>query len=167
MSDCEIAIKKEKKKLKIKKEYILVALLLAVVLFIFMQNFNFDAFNFNFEKETTMSYKTEVENSLVKILESVNGVGKVNVFVTVDGTAEEVVLKNVETKTENNIKTSIETAVLVNGKPYIIKSLNPNIIGVIVVCEGADNLQVKMAITEILVTSLKVNTESVRIIKMK
>ena len=145
----------------------LVALLLAVVLFIFMQNFNLDAFNFNFEKETTMSYKTEVENSLVKILESVNGVGKVNVFVTVDGTAEEVVLKNVESKTENNIKTSIETVVLVNGKPYVTKSLNPNIIGVIVVCEGADNLQVKMAITEILVTSLKVNTESVRIIKMK
>ena len=56
---------------------------------------------------------------------------------------------------------------LINGKPYVTKHLNPKIIGVIVVCEGAENLQVKMTITEILATTLKVSADSVRIIKMK
>lgn len=167
MSDNDIKVNKEKKKFKIKKEYILVVILSIAVILIFLSNNSIDLSFIKQTQETQISYKTELENSLQTLLENVYGIGKVKVMVTVDGTSEEVVLKNVETKIENNVKNTIETIVLINGKPYVTKLLNPKIIGVIVVCEGAENLQVKMTITEILATTLKVSADSVRIIKMK
>ena len=76
-------------------------------------------------------------------------------------------LKEVESKVVNGVKTTIESVVLVGGKPYVTKVENPKIIGVIVVCSGADDLNVRLSITEIINTTLKVDSDSVRIIKMK
>jgi stage III sporulation protein AG len=167
LSENDIKLNKDKKKFKLKIEYVLVVVLIVAVIIIFLSNNSLDFLPLKPSQNNEVSYKSEVENSLQTLLENVVGVGKVKVMVTVDGTTEEVVLKNIETKIENNVKNTIETIVLINGKPYVTKLLNPKIIGVIVVCEGADNLQVKMTITEILATTLKVDADSVRIIKMK
>ncbi len=151
-----------------KKEYLLIILLTVVVIVIFLsgQDISFSFFESNKDK-TSGNYVTTIEEGLKSILSDVEGAGKINVFVTVDGTEEEVVLKNVETKTENGVKTTVESIVLVGGKPYVTKTNNPSILGVAIVCEGADNLSVKLKITEIVTTTLNVNSDSVRIIKMK
>ena len=151
----------------IKKEYVFVFLLTALVIAIFLSGQNVSLpFSTN-DSNKSENYVSTLETSLQNILSDVEGAGKINVFITVDGSEEQVVLKNVETKTENGAKTTIESIVLVGGKPYVTKVENPKIIGVAIVCEGADDLSVRLNITEIVTTTLSVNSESVRIIKMK
>ena len=101
------------------------------------------------------------------VFEGIDGAGKTSVTVTVDGTSEEVVLKETTTKIENGVKSIIESVILVNGKPYVTKTFNPKIMGIIVVCEGAENLNVKLAITEVITTTLEVSSDKIRILKMK
>ena len=155
------------KKSFFKKEYLLIIILTVIVIAIFLSGQGVNL-NLNADSEPiSVDYVYNLQNSLKNILSDVEGVGKINVFLTVDGGEEEVVLKNVETTVDNNVKTSIESIVLVGGKPYVIKVNYPKIIGVVIVCEGADNLDVKVKIIEIVTTTLKVDSDSVRIIKMK
>lgn len=151
----------------IKKEYILIILLTVVVILIFLSGQDITLPFSNAENKTSDNYVSSLESSLQKILGEVNGAGKISVFITVEGSEEQVVLKNVETKTENGVKSTVESIVLVGGKPYVTKVQNPKIIGVAIVCEGADDLSVRLNITEIVTTTLSVSSESVRIIKMK
>lgn len=152
----------------LKKEYLIVILLAVVVIAIFLSSQDINLPLLKSEENITVnSYVKNLELSLENILSDVDGAGKINVFITVEGTEEEIVLKNVETRTENGVKTTVETIVLVGGKPYVTKTENPKIIGVAIVCEGADDINVRLSITEIVTTTLKINSDSVRIIKMK
>ncbi len=151
---------------KIKFEYILVIFLAILALVIFFSTTKLD---FGFSKNNNSSVSTEVslEEKLEIILSNVKGVGKTIVSISIDGTTEEVILKNTETKNENGSIVTVESAVLVNGKPYVLKELSPKILGVVVVCEGADNINSKIAITEVLTTILGVSSDNIRILKMK
>ncbi len=156
-----------KKQRLFKKEYVLAVLICVAVIGLFIWG-NFNNTNlFSQTKSITSDYATTLENKLKNLLSDVEGVGKVNVFITTSGSDSEVVLKESEEKIENGVKTHTETVVLVSGKPYVLSTQNPKIVGVIVVCEGAENLNVKMKITEILTTSLELDASCVRIIKMK
>ena len=149
----------------VKLEYVLIVILTIVVIVIFLSGSNL---SLNVKStETESDYLQTLQNNLTKVLGDVNGAGKVNVMITLDGSSEEVVLKNVESTLENGVKTTKETIVLIGGKPYVVKTVNPNVVGVVVVAEGADDLNVKMAILEVVTTTLSINGESVRIIKMK
>lgn len=150
-----------------KIEYLLIIVLTIVVIFIFLSSHDL---NFSFKSESqnqNNDYVTALESRLENLLSNVKGVGKINAFITVDGSEEEIILKNREEKVVNGVKSLIESAVLVGGKPYVIKTENPSVIGVVIVCEGADDLSVRLSINEIVLTTLKVNSDSVRIIKMK
>ncbi len=156
----------KKKQSKIKKEHVFIIVLCVVLVAIFLSSTSiFSSLKSN--KNASNTYESSVESRLENLLKEVDGVGKVKVFVTTDGTQAEEVLKDVETKTENGYKVIEETVVLVGGKPYVTKTKNPNVIGVAVVCQGGDNLSVKVLITEIITTTLSVAPECIRIIKMK
>ena len=155
-----------KKQSKIKKEHVFIIVLSVVAVAIFLSSTSlFSSIKTN--KNETSGYENSVETRLENLLKEVDGVGKVKVFITTDGSYSEDVLKDVETKTENGSIVSEETVVLVGGKPYVTKTQNPKILGVAVVCQGGDNLSVKVLITEIITTTLSVNPECIRIIKMK
>lgn len=155
-----------KKQSKIKKEHVFIIVLSVVAVAIFLSSTSlFSSIKTN--KNETTGYENSVETRLENLLKEVDGVGKVKVFITTDGSSSEEVLKDVETKTENGSIVSEETIVLVGGKPYVTKTQNPKILGVAVVCQGGDNLSVKVLITEIITTTLSVNPECIRIIKMK
>ena len=155
------------KKSIFKKEYFLIIILTVVVIAIFLSGQGLNFTFFDKAESSDKSYVSNLQNSLKNILSDVDGAGKINVLITVDGSEEEVVLKNVETVVENGVKTAVESIVLVAGKPYVVKVNNPKVLGVVVVCEGADALEVKLKIIEIVTTTLKVDADSVRIIKMK
>jgi stage III sporulation protein AG len=158
---------KQKTQKKFKIEYLLVIFLALLALFIFFSSTNLD-FGLNFSKENTQGDKqSTLENKLQEILTNIDGVGKTLITINLDGSSEEIVLKNVETVSENGSTIKSESVVLVNGKPYVLKELSPKILGVVVVCEGANNISVKMAITEVLTTILEVSSDNIRILKMK
>lgn len=129
---------------------------------------------------TATDTTAEWENRLAEVLSKVNGVGTTEVMITVKSTTEKITAKTVSTNTSSsqgssgNITTSTNTTespVLVsnNGKsePYILKEIMPEIQGVIVVAEGADNPTVKLAIMRAVQTVLQVNASSVEIYPMK
>ncbi len=160
---------KEKQKIfkKFKIEYLLIIFLAILALVIFFSSTKLDL-DFNFTKEKSdIDLQTTLENKLEEVLSNIDGVGKTLITINVDGTNEEVILKNSETVIENGSTLKSESVVLVNGKPYVIKELSPKILGVVVVCEGANNLSVKVAITEVLTTILEVSSDNIRILKMK
>ena len=150
-----------------KIEYLLVFVLIILVLCLFFANSSTFSL-FDNERETdAINYETLVEEKLEKLLSNIDGAGSVNVMLSVDGTTKKEYLKNTQTKKENGVELIEETTVLINGKPYLVKENNPEVLGIVVICQGGDNLKVKMAITEVITTVLPVSSDNIRILKKK
>ena len=150
----------------IKIEYVLAIILTLIIVVLFLSN-NFNLSIFSSEQQSVSGYQNELEAKIENLIKKIDGAGKTNVIITTDGTSKEEVLKESVTTYENGVKKTVESVVMINGKPYVIKTYNPNVLGVVVVCEGANNLSVKLAITEILTTTLNVDYENIKILKMK
>ena len=110
------------------------------------------------------AYIESLENKLVHILENVDGVGKVEVMITLEASRESVLNKDdteeleTETETSDGTKNERQSSRRENetvlsdetgeSAPYVIKELEPEIAGVVIACEGADNNTVAAAVTE-------------------
>ena len=161
------SVKKPINKRIFKIEYVLVIILVILLLFLFISSFKGFSF-FNSETETVNSnFENTMEEKLEKILSTIDGAGSVSVMISVDGTTEKQYLKNSQTKKENGVEIIEETTVLVSGKPFLTKENYPEVLGVVVVCQGGENVKVKMAITEVITTVLPVTSENIRILKKK
>ena len=112
-------------------------------------------------------YVNKFFKKLEKLLAEIDSAGSVKVMISVDGTAEKEYLKNTISKTENGVKVVEETTVFVNGKPQLAKEKYPEVLGVVVICQGGENIKVKMAITEVVTTVLPVASDNIRILKKK
>lgn len=128
-------------------------------------------------------FKTEesiVEGRLKQILEKIKGTGEVEVMVTFDMGSEIIPASNtVETKDSSEeedasggirtVKSQnlTENIVISNdnsgSKPLVLKEIKPQIRGVIVVAEGADNIEVKMQLYDAVKTVLQVSGDRVQI----
>lgn len=114
----------------------------------------------------SLNFTNEVESKLESILSKIDGVGKVSVAITVDGTSETVIAMKT-TSVENSGKiTTEQTPILVNGKTVTLKELNPLIIGVLIVAEGAENLSVLKKIQQATTSLLDVNINKIEILSM-
>lgn len=158
---------KESKK-TIKIEYVIAVILFAIVIVICFSNFSGkNLFQTTKTEKNSNSYELETENKLKEIFSQIDGVGKVEVDITLKNDGKVNVLKTTE-KTEQSGKVTLkEQVVYLNGEPYKVSTENPEISGVVVICKGAENLLVKNKITEILTVVYKVSSENIRIIKMK
>lgn len=165
MSDKLTKQKSTKKPFKI--EYVLVIVLIILISCLFL--FNSGALNvFSSTKSSdTSSYENALEEKLVNLISAIDGAGSVSVLITVDGSNKQEYLKNTTTKMENGVKIIEENTVLINGKPYLIKEHNPEVLGIVVICQGGENVKVKMAITEVITTLFKIPSENIRILKKK
>ncbi len=115
-------------------------------------------------------YSSLLENKLENILSQLKGVGKVKVMITLEDTTEVVpafnTTKNNETTKENDsqggtreiVREDMTIQVVTNdkGEPIVLKEIRPTIKGVIVIAEGAENLEVKEMLYEAVKTALGV-----------
>ncbi len=150
-----------------KFEYILIAILIVLLLCLFLSGSNLFGFNASKGVSETSNYEVIMEEKLENLLSKVDGAGSVSVIISVDGTTKKEYLKNTQTKKENGVEIIEETTVFINGKPYITKENYPEVLGVVVICQGGENVKVKMAITEVITTVLPVTSENIRILKKK
>ena len=120
------------------------------------------------------------EEKLSNILSQIDGVGKAEVMITAKSSEEKITAKTTTTNTSSsqnnsgNLTTSTNTTespVIVNNngtsEPYVLKEIMPEIIGVIVVAEGADSAITKLAIMRAVQTVLHVDASCVEIYPMK
>lgn len=119
------------------------------------------------------------ETKLAEILANVEGVGKTEVMITYVSTTEKITANTTTTNNNTssstngstNSSTSItQSPVIVtnSGKsePYITKEIMPEVKGVIIVAEGADNPVTKLAIMRAAQTALQINAGNIEIFAM-
>ncbi|MGN9164145.1 sporulation stage III protein AG [Tissierellaceae bacterium HCP3S3_D8] len=125
-------------------------------------------------------YSIILENKLSNILSKLKGVGEVHVMITLEDSQEKVPATNKNKMTETTSETDSEggkreitredeVTQLINlsNDVIILKEINPNIKGVIVVAEGADNGVVLETIYEAVKTVLGVSANKVQVFSSK
>lgn len=138
-------------------------------------------------KETGMStseiseaqYITQLETKVEELLKQIEGVGKLDVMLTLESGSEYVYQaetkrssdrKNAEGDTTQERLDDEQTIVMVEGdngkKQALIRTeLTPKIKGIVVVCEGADQLTVETQIIDVLTTAFGVTSARVSVAK--
>ncbi|UFJ42918.1 stage III sporulation protein AG [Brevibacillus humidisoli] len=129
-------------------------------------------------------YENMYETQLAEILETVIGVGQVEVMVNLDSTPEVVVEKNRDIRSATTKETDKDKAtrnqtdqtrneqvVVVQGSkqehPVVLKTVKPKVRGVLVVAKGAENIQVKAWILEAVQKVLDVPAYKISVLPKK
>jgi stage III sporulation protein AG len=129
-------------------------------------------------------YEAEYENLLKEVLETISGVGNVSVVVNVDSTAIKVVEKNSVNQSQvtteedreggkrevEDQSTDEQVVIIQNGEkevPIIVQTKKPEIRGVLIVAQGADNIHIKQTIIESVTRVLGVPSHRVAVASKK
>lgn len=176
------------KKLKsIKHLEIVVALILGAILLAIYFGSNSSDSGTSTEKNGTQivytnasNYSHELEEKLSKTLSLIKGVGNVQAMVVLSSSSELIIAKSVEetskketgtngTITENTTKEETPLIVSQNGKnePLILLEILPKIAGVVVVAQGANDVNIKLNILSAVQALLQVPSGNIEIIEGK
>lgn len=135
-------------------------------------------YNYNTEND----YSDYLEKKLVNILSKLNGVGKVNVMITLEDSVEKVTAANSTTTTEKSVENDSEggtrevvredliVQVVTKGNDdslMIVKEVQPTVQGVIVVADGANDPEVRETLYDAVKTVLGVKANKVQVYSSK
>lgn len=104
------------------------------------------------------SYSEELERSLEEIISQIQGVGKVSVMVTVEGTAKKIYAADTS---ESDSKTDEKTVILGSKEALLESTEYPRVKGVLVVCSGGKSAAVKEKVVDAVSTVLEIPTSKV------
>ncbi len=130
--------------------------------------------------ENTSQYASEyiekAEKELEKLLESISGAGKVEVMITLDSAYENVFAKGYKSNTQekdNEVKSETEEEYIIvkqgsnNEQSLIVKVYEPQIKGVAVIAQGAEDVYVRKAITEAVCALYDISSARVSVSRMR
>lgn len=112
--------------------------------------------------DNTDTYKKEIESELKDIIGKINGVGELDVMVTIEGTTEYVYAEELDTdndkdgeKTSEKYQSKIVMSEKDGNKEALVKKIiKPQISGVIIVCQGGGDLSIKERVIKAAATAL-------------
>lgn len=175
--------------LKDKSRYLIIFLGVIGITLIFASNFSKGKLKENkkvdkdFSMTDTFEYKKQLEENLKNIISEISGVGKTQVLVTLESSMQNVYAteqkKNkeaVEDKNENErskkqesneIETKYITIKDSDGteKALSVMQIQPTVKGVVVICSGGDNIDVKNKVIETVKTALNITSKRVFVTK--
>ena len=108
-------------------------------------------------------YVQELETRLSKVLSKMEGAGEVSVFVTVASEGEKVLAVETEQGEDGTVTT---TPILSGGEPIVLEELMPEITGVLIVAEGANDLSVRFNLLEAAASVLNINQSIIKVYTM-
>lgn len=129
------------------------------------------------------AYSAQLEERLEEILSGVDGVGKVMVMVTL-ASSEELVLEKDKpssrsqtnetdssggTRMITQMENGEETVYITEGSdssPYVVKTIVPQVEGVVVVAEGCGRGSIDKKVTEIVQALFGIEAHKVKVVKM-
>jgi stage III sporulation protein AG len=134
--------------------------------------------------DSISDYEAEYENQLKEVLETISGVGTVSVVVNIESAGEKVVEKNritgnqvtKETDREGGKRevedqsTDEQVVIIQDGEkeaPIVVQTKKPEIRGVLIVAQGADNIHIKKTIIESVTRVLGVPSHRVAVASKK
>jgi stage III sporulation protein AG len=132
----------------------------------------------------TQDYEIAAENKLKSVLEDMDGVGKVKVVITLEGSEEQIPAVNIndststtnetdntggkrDTTQKNEGSTIVITNDGVKSQPLIVKTNKPKVIGVCVVAEGAKDKLIQLQITQAVTRLYNIAPDKVSVYPMK
>lgn len=137
------------------------------------------------ESDTTESYKQRLEAELYNMVTSIEGVGKAEIMITLKSGVEYVYAKEEKQNTDitnqaygesgspakqqrsNYEQTTIMVEDQNGRKQALIRTtLEPSVRGVIVVCEGGDDINIQQRVTEAVKTALGIGSNNVCVAKL-
>lgn len=113
-----------------------------------------------------------VQEQLEAILSYIKGVGKVKVMLKESAGTETIYQTNQDiTVSENNSDTRIEVITITDAQRNeqgLVKQVNPpRYAGAIILCEGAENPEIKLAVTEAVSKITGLGTDKIAVLTMK
>ncbi len=117
-------------------------------------------------------YAAEIESRLCKLLSEIEGAGVVKVMVTLESGEEQVFARDSDSSFDNeadgdkSIKEKSDY-VIVDGQAVRVKTVEPEIRGVAVVCEGGNDFTVKQSIVQAVTAVLGISAARVSVAQMK
>ena len=130
---------------------------------------------------STEEYAAYLEGKLKKMLESVGGLGEVEVMITLESSEEMIVEKDMTadrsqteeqdstggTRTVSSSNTGYQTVYQdgSQGSPFVVKTITPKVEGVLVVAEGAGKGNMTSEITQIAQALFGVEAHKVKVLE--
>ncbi len=133
------------------------------------------------KKDTDDSVALQIDNAvqtndtakeLESILRAMHGVGKVQVMLTVKA-GESTLYQTDEDHTisENTSSVHKQTVIITdsqrNERPLIIQIIPPEYLGAVIVCQGAENAAVRLAVVEAVSKATGLGADRITVLKMK
>lgn len=121
------------------------------------------------ESNDLKEYKDLVEQQILDMIKYIDGVGRVKVMVTLEST-EEVIYQYDSTNQQTEKSSDVKEQVVIiddengNDKALVRSTKLPKIQGVVVVCDGAENVEVEYRITNALKTALGLGSNEVCVV---
>lgn len=115
---------------------------------------------------------TAFEEDLNGKLAAIDGVGRVELMLSLDQSEESVYAVNTRQTNSDTSGGSFESDLTVvsdsayGEKPVTVKRLLPVFRGAVVLCDGADNAQVRLAVTQAVSTVCGIGADKVTVLKM-
>ena len=135
------------------------------------------------ESASMEEYIDDMERKVEEQLSKVEGVGDVEVMITLKASSEKIILKDENESVEiidetdssggsrdNESSTRSEESVLIDGengsKPYTVKETAPYIQGVVVVASGGDEARIKQEIIDAIQVLFDIEVHKIKVMKM-
>ena len=158
-------------------QYVLCGVLMvALVLLSWPQLFASEKKEESLEQTTSSVFDPETEKQrLASILSSIKGAGQVEVMITYEGEAEKVPAYDNNSTTSSTVdaQNRSTTNQSTSSKPVsgsedlvVITEKRPQVLGVVIVAEGADDLSVQMELSRAAQTALGVDASKVEVFEM-
>ena len=118
------------------------------------------------------SYKNELQEEVEGMLEKIDGVGRVEVMITFSGTEEYIFAEEIKASKSDKFNSQMQNEFVLiekNGEKeaLISKVNNPEISGVVVVCDGGDSDKVCESVYRTVSTVLGIPTKNIYVTKLK
>lgn len=125
-------------------------------------------------KNEEIDYCTTLENKVEEIISLIDGAGRTKVMITLSETTEYIYAKNESNQnksSENSLNTDTENDYVIieqnnEDSGLLVKTIEPKIRGVAIVCEGGDNPTVQQNIYSTVSAVLNVSTARISISKL-
>ena len=113
-----------------------------------------------------------LQDSLESILEKISGAGQVSVLLTQSAGEETVYQTDENSSVQENGSSAHRQTVLVSGagreEMGLVKKVKaPTYLGAVVVCQGADNASVRLAVVEAVRSATGLSSDRISVLKMK
>ncbi len=117
----------------------------------------------------TNGFKRETERELRDIISKIDGVGEVSLMLTLDGTTEYVYAEDIDTETDENSDSKSDKykneVIIVDSDgeetALVKKIIEPKVKGVIIVCSGGGNIEIKEKVIKAVSSALNISTNSI------